>query len=183
MDDPERDWTARARAGDRAALVELYEAHKRELFGLILRYIADRQLAEDCFQEVWHKVLSVMDRYDAERAPFRAWLHTIARHQAIDMLRRDRSRSWADPVDVEAVGSAAPGPDRAAEARRGVDALSPALDRLSARQRVAVLLRHEQGLRFDEIAAIMGVPEATAKTLVHRGVLALRAALPEWSDV
>jgi RNA polymerase sigma-70 factor (ECF subfamily) len=58
-----------------------------------------------------------------------------------------------------------------------VRGLGRALARLTDRQRAAVLLRHQQGMSYPEIAAALGVPQGTAKTLVHRGVMMLRDIL------
>ena len=83
---------------------------------------------------------------------------------------------------IDRVASAAPGPERIAGGELFAESLTVALDALSERQRAAVLLRHQQGHSYAEIANALDVAEGTAKTLVHRGVQILRARLKEWSD-
>ena len=61
-------------------------------------------------------------------------------------------------------------------------ALGTALRLLPPRQLEAVLLRHQQGFTYPEISLALAIPEGTAKVLVHRGVMTLRAALAEWTD-
>jgi RNA polymerase sigma-70 factor (ECF subfamily) len=73
-----------------------------------------------------------------------------------------------------------PGPDRLGEAEALGRALDRALGGLSERQRTAVLLRHQQGLSYPELARAMNVPEGTAKTMVHRAAARLRRRLKEW---
>ena len=63
------------------------------------------------------------------------------------------------------------------EGRLLVTALGREMERLPGQQRSALLLRHQQGMSYPEIATALAVPEGTAKTLVHRGVLKLRVAM------
>jgi RNA polymerase sigma-70 factor (ECF subfamily) len=191
MTDPDRAMAGRAQSGDRQALVELYERHKARLLGFLVGTCGNRQQAEDAFQEVWVKVMRAIDSYDLTRSSFRAWLYRIARNTAIDLHRRETTRRGPEldaPVGddgttlIDLVPSSAPGPDTAAERSRMVDAVQGSLGRLSERWRTAVLLRHQQGLSYPEIASVLGVPEGTAKTLTHRGIVALRQDLAEWFD-
>ena len=57
--------------------------------------------------------------------------------------------------------------------------MEKAMERLPEKQRLAVLLRHQQGFTYAEISEAMEIPEGTAKTMVHRGVLTLRGILGE----
>ena len=191
MTDPDRAMAGRAQSGDRQALVELYERHKARLLGFLVKTCGNRQQAEDAFQEVWVKVMRAIDSYDPTRSSFRAWLYRIARNAAIDLHRREVTRRGPEldaPVGddgataIDFVPSSAPGPDCETEQALALDAVQSALDRLNERRRTAVLMRHQQGLSYPEIASVMGVPEGTAKTLTHRGILALRQELAEWFD-
>lgn len=191
MTDPDHAMAGRARSGDRQALVELYERHKAGLLGFLVKTCGNRQQAEDVFQEVWMKVMRAIDGHDPTRSSFRAWLYRIARNAAIDSHRREVTRRGPEldapagedgATMIDFVRSSAPGPDAEAEQAEVVDAVQSAIDRLSERRRAAVLLRHQQGLSYPEIAVVLGVPEGTAKTLTHRGILALRHELAGWFD-
>ena len=191
MRDPDRTEAGKARGGDRQALVRPYEEHKSALLGFLIKTCGDRQHAEDAFQEVWIKVMRAIGTYDPERSSFRSWLYRIAHNAAIDLLRREATRRGPEldaPVGengqraIDFVRSKTPGPDRDTERGRMLDAVQTALEGLVERRRAAVLLRHQQGFSYPEIAAALGVPEGTAKTLTHRGVLDLRRAMTEWID-
>jgi RNA polymerase sigma-70 factor (ECF subfamily) len=191
MTDPDQMLARKAQSGDRRALGELYELHKNRVLGFLVKTCGDRQLAEDAYQEVWVKVMRAIGTYDSKRSSFRAWLYRIARNAVIDLTRREATRAAASldaPAGhdgwpaIASARSSAPGPDRHSEGRAMIRDLQNALQELSERQRSAVLLRHQQGLTYTEIAATLDVPEGTAKTLVHRGVLSLREAMGEWVD-
>ena len=192
MTDPDRNLVRRVRSGDRRALERLYEGHKRRLLGFLVRTLGgDRALAEDVFQEVWMKVLENIGRYREGQGTFRAWLFRIGSNAAVDRLRREARRSGPE-LDaprgaqgqraIDRVESDLPGPDREGGGRLFAEDLRRALGSLSERQRAAVLLRHQQGLSYAEIARALAVAEGTAKTLVHRGILVLRDKLSGWSD-
>jgi len=191
MRDPDRNVAGKARSGDRQALVRLYEGHKSGLLGFLFKTCGDQQLAEDAFQEVWIKVMRAIGTYDPERSSFRSWLYRIAHNAAIDLLRREATRRGPEldaPVGengqraIDFVRSTVRGPDENTERGRMLDAVKEALDGLAEPRRAAVLLRHQQGFSYPEIAEALGVPEGTAKTLTHRGVLALRKAMVDWTD-
>jgi RNA polymerase sigma-70 factor (ECF subfamily) len=172
-------------------LVRLYERHKSALLGFLVKTCKGREHAEDVFQEVWIKVMRAIDTYDPERSSFRSWLYRIAHNAAVDLLRRESTRKGPEldaPVGenglrvIDLIRSPGAGPDERAERGRMLDAVHAALGGLGEQRRAAVLLRHQQGFSYPEIAVILGVPEGTAKTLTHRGVLALKKELTEWID-
>ena len=190
MSDPDRTLAGRAARGDRRALMELYERHRSRLFGYLTRSLGNATLAEDVFQEVWIKVMQKIGTYRPGTASFRAWLYRVAANAAVDRLRREAVRSGPEldaPAHdgeerrVDQVASPEPGPEQAGIGRIFARDLTTALDQLSAKQKAAVLLRHQQGLSYPEISRALAVREGTAKTLVHRGVLRLRAELSGWA--
>jgi RNA polymerase sigma-70 factor (ECF subfamily) len=189
MSDPDRKLARRAGRGDRAALGELYDRYRSRLFGYIRKTIHDPAIAEEVFQEVWIKVIRGIQSYRPGRATFRAWLFRVASNAAIDRLRRNALRSGEEldaPLAdgegrrVDRVASADAPPEREGEGRMFQQDLVRALRTLRPKQRQAVLLRHQQGLTYPEIAEAMQVAEGTAKTLVHRGVRQLRVELSGW---
>ena len=176
----------RYRDGDVAAFEALYRRHNDALYRYLLRLSHNRDTAEDVFQEVWMKVMQGIGSYDAARGPFRAWLFRVAANAAVDRQRRDAVRLGDEldaPVEdgegrrVDLLPSDGPDPERLSASHEAGVALGRRLGKLEARQRTAVLLRHQQGHSYAEIAHAMAIPEGTAKTLVHRGVAALRRAM------
>ena len=190
MTDTDLKLARRARRGDRRALEALYERHRGPLLGYCDKMLPHRAAAEDVFQDVWIKVMQKIGTYRPGTASFRAWLFRVAANAAVDRLRREAVRAGpeldapahdGDERRVDRVASPEPGPDQAGIGRVFARDLTTALDGLSPRQKAAVLLRHQQGLSYPEIARAMAVREGTAKTLVHRGVLRLRAELSGWA--
>lgn len=187
MDEPDRGLAERARRGDREALAALYECHKAGLLGFLIHLIGDRDSAEDVFQEVWAKVIRQVSRYDVSRAPFRAWLFQIGANTAIDHLRK--RRRWRRRIDgsdgaevkIARAPTTDPLPDASSLIDSEVESVRLAMKELSDAQRSAICMRHLAGASYREIASTLGVPEGTAKTLVHRGILLLKEALQERS--
>ena len=186
MADADRRLAERLRRGDSRALMKVYRRHRAELLGFLFKMLGERAAAEDVFQDVWMKVLQVASDYEPSRGTFRGWLFRIAANAAVDRRRRDAVRRGEEldaPVEnaegrrIDFVASERPGPERLATSAESGEAIGRAMAALSDRQRTAVLLRHQQGLSYAEISGALGVPEGTAKTLVHRGVAILRARL------
>lgn len=185
--DPDRELALRARRGDRNALGALYERHKGRLLGFLQRLVGPGGLAEDVFQDVWMKVMNSAQQYDPHRGPFHAWLYRVASNAAVDRMRSESNRGRR--LDQETTGEGgsildtipAMGPDPERHLA-GIDAerrIHRILATIDPRQRIAILLRHQLGFSYAEVASTVGVTEGTAKTLVHRGILTLRARLEE----
>lgn len=189
MDAAERELALRAAGGDREALTRLYELHGGRLFGFLVGAASSRASAEDLFQEVWIKVMRRITDYNPDKGSFKAWLFRIAANAAVDRHRRESVRA-AESLDahdddhaapIERLVSSDPDPERmgrSAEIRRDI---ARQLGRLNEDQRTAILLRHQQGFSYQEIAHTLNVAEGTAKTMVHRGVQRLRRSLKEWT--
>ena len=169
----------------------MYERYREPLLGYLIRLTGSRQLGEDVFQEVWIKVIEGIHGYRPGPGPFRAWLYRVAHNAAVDRLRREGRHDGVEldaPADdegarrVDLLPSDEPGPDRRGADRLMLRRMTSVLARLTAQQRAAVLLRHQQGLSYRELSAVLGVPENTAKTTVHRGILILREQMAEWID-
>lgn len=189
--DPDLRLAGKARRGDRKSLAALYERYRGRLFGFLLRSTGERARAEDLFQEVWMKVIESIDRFHPERGTFRAWLFRVAANAAVDEVRRQAVRrgpeldapvSEEGPPMVDLLASGEPGPEREGTSREAGRDLARALEALPPAHRTAVLLRHQQGLSYAELSAALVVPEGTARSWVHRGVLALRQSMEDWSD-
>jgi RNA polymerase sigma-70 factor (ECF subfamily) len=162
---------AEALAGSQSAFEQIVRRYQRPVIALIARMVADRALAEDLAQEAFVKAFRNLSAFDASRR-LSSWLFRIAHNTAIDALRRGS----AITVPLDAHGqdeqgprqlSSPPDPDPVEQAALG-DALVAALGHLRPDHRAAVVLRYEEGLAFDEIGHILGIPEATARSHVHR---------------
>ena len=129
-------------------------------------------MAEDLAQETFVKAYLKLAAFDTTRR-LSSWLFRIAHNTAIDALRRAQVTivSVDDPAaDPEIQGHSPPPPTLPdpVETEALGRALEEALSALRYEFRVAVTLRYEEGLPFDEIGQVLGVPEVTARSFVHR---------------
>jgi RNA polymerase sigma-70 factor (ECF subfamily) len=132
----------------------------------------DRMQAEDLAQETFVKAFRNLAAFDTTRR-LSSWLFRIAHNTAIDAMRR--SSPPRGSVDATHIASAAGAHEPAAppeadpiERQELGRALEAALAELRSDHRAAIVLRYENGLSFDEIGTVLGVPEVTARSHVHR---------------
>ena len=187
------DTLARIALGDRAAFESLYRQTSSHLFGVILRIQNDRGQAEDLLQDVYVSIWRHAQGYDAGRSHPMAWLTGIARHRAIDSLRRRRTEPATLPsvvVDADGdeidrlarVASDDPGPLQRLERAGESLALRECLDTLSAPQQQCLALAYVQGLSHAELAQQLQQPLGSVKSWVRRGLLALKDCLGRRGD-
>src|SRR6516225_5798176 len=81
----------RAQAGDADAIRVLYLRYKDNVYGYVLSFVRDQHEAEDITQQVFLKLMSVLDKYRPREVPFTSWLLRVARNVALDSLRRQRT--------------------------------------------------------------------------------------------
>ena len=155
---------AQALAGSASAFEHIVRRHQRPVLSFLLRMTGDPALAEDLAQETFVKAFRSLAAFDATRR-LSSWIFRIAHNTAVDALRKARPKTVplvddehaapqvADPVERRALGQAL---------QRGLAALRPD-------QRSAIVLRYEDGLSYEDIGRILGVPEATARSHVYRG--------------
>ena len=164
---------ARARAGERAALEQLYRWFERPVFTMALRICGDREEASEVLQDT---MLKVIDRIGGFRgdSPFWGWLRQIAVNEALMRLRRGRQRRDELALDDhEPADELALPPPAAADAAL----LQRALSALPANTRSVLWLYHAEGYTHEEIAALMQRTVSFSKSQLARGTRRLRANL------
>ena len=177
---------ARAGLGDRAAFAGLYERTSGHLFAVLLRIQRDRAVAEELLQEVYVAVWKAAAGFDAARSQPLTWLTHIARHRAIDSLRRSQTQPRTESLHamdddsdnlLDSVASDIPGPldllGQASDARE----LAQCMERLSPPQRQSVALAFFDGLSHAEVAAQLQHPLGTVKSWVRRALATLKSCL------
>ena len=174
------DLLARVGLGDRAAFSALYNASAAKLFGLCLRILKDRALAEEALQEIFVKVWHKAGSYDAARGAALGWLVTVARNHAIDRLRQIRAAHAAqggENAEVDSLPSDDPGPAEQLARKQGRERIELCLDELDGARADAVRLAYFEGHDYAALAARFEVPLNTMRTWLRRSLLALRECL------
>ena len=159
-----------ALGGSQPAFEQIVRRYQRPVISLIVRMTGDRARAEDLAQETFVKAFRSLKSFDSTRR-LSSWLFRIAHNTTLDALRRLKP----EVVELEGLSEGDPRRDPAAPAAPDPleqAALGAALNRslLSLRPdyRAAIALRYDQQLPFDEIGRILGIPEVTARSYVHR---------------
>jgi RNA polymerase sigma-70 factor (ECF subfamily) len=165
-----------AAGGDEEAFGRLWH----DLQPRLLRYftVAAPTAAEDLASETWLGVVRGIDRFRGNEPAFRAWVFTIARHEALDWRRRAARRPTED-LGVGAVTEQAAPDDPAATAVEGFStrAALALVATLPTDQAEAIVLRVVAGLGVDQVAAIMDKRPGTVRVLTHRGLRKLAERL------
>jgi RNA polymerase sigma-70 factor (ECF subfamily) len=175
----------RLAAGDRAALDRLYDRYAGPTYALLLRIVADRQLAEDLLQEVFLRVWQRAGSYQVERGRALTWVLSIAHN--LDEMRRQRRRPQeaeeredASVTDVlAALPTAEPGPEQVVWEQHRRAQIIEAMGKLPEAQRILIELAYFEGYTQSQLAAQLGEPLGTIKTRLRLGVQKLRGILGE----
>ena len=162
------------RRRDPDLLDRLIEQYQHRLLRYLIHLSGNRALAEDLFQETWIRVLERGHQYDGQRE-FSTWLYAVARNLTIDYLRKKSPVSLDGLMENEDHAPFEPIDTRPAAwelVQQGQQAatINAALVGIPAEYREAVVLRFQDGLALDEIAAVTGAPLGTVKSRLYRGL-------------
>lgn len=163
--------------GDRTAFAALIGRYYAAVFKTVRRTLGNTTEGEDAVQEIFLRAMIALPKYDC-RYPFAPWILRIACNYCIDQLRRRKTRKyklWSDLSDAE---------ERTAlnylasqqyvddnddiNREKYLDAARLLLDRLKPKRRMAFVLRELEGREYEEVAAILGCSEVTARVRVWR---------------
>jgi RNA polymerase sigma-70 factor (ECF subfamily) len=164
------------RGGDQTGFRELVRRYQRTVYGLAYRAAGNHADADDLAQDIFLRVYRSLGRFRGDSA-FRTWLFRIILNRLSSHRRgtaRERARrTGRDPGRVAAAGSHLGTLIREEERVR----LAEEVHRLPERQRDTVILRFYQGLKYREIAEVLGCSEGTAKASLFQAVRALRGRM------
>jgi len=158
-------------AGDEQAAAELVRRHARALARFLASGGARDADVDDLVQETFIRAFRSVDRFRGQ-CQFRTWLMTIGGNVLKDFGRRAARRKVV-PLD-EGVRDRAGDPHDHAEASETEEMLSAGLQRLPRLQREVFLLRAQQGLEYDEIAAALGTTPGAARVHYHHAMRRLK---------
>jgi RNA polymerase sigma-70 factor (ECF subfamily) len=187
----DEDLLARFCRGETEAFGALVRRYERELYGYLRRYLGDGNLAEDVFQNTFLQLYLKSGQYEAGR-PVRPWLYTIATNQAIDALRRsgrhqavslEQGREESSDGELRSLldllESRGPSPVDAASGQERRRRVRASVERLPDFLRQVLVLAYYQGLKYREIADVLGIPVGTVKSRLHAALVKLQEAWTE----
>lgn len=174
------------RKGDEAALEALVKKYLPLIYGFARQYTGDGDNAADIAQETFVKAWKNLSKFEAKKS-FKPWLFTIAKNTALDWLKRKKETPFSAFERPEGEGNTlldiAADPALSAPALLGqkmaAQDIAGRLMHLPVNYRVAVSLRHKEGLTFREISARIGKPLHTVKSHYRRALIALRKEITQ----
>lgn len=181
--------------GEPQAFEELMRRHERPLFNFILRSTKRADIAEELLQEVFLRVIRSAAEYE-QKAKFTTWVYTIARNLCIDRARKHKRRKelsldekvgGADSDQGQSFGELlvdenAQVSHMGHERDQFMTRLQAALAQLPEDQREVFLLKEVSGLKFREIADVVGAPVPTVKSRMRYAIQALRGFMADYRD-
>ncbi|MGJ9420497.1 sigma-70 family RNA polymerase sigma factor [Massilia sp. CMS3.1] len=177
-----RAWLQAAARRDGSAFHALYEASSPRLYGLALRILGRRELAEEVLQEsfvaIWHHA----SEYESALSAPMTWMTTIVRNRAFDVLRRTRHEGEDDAFDSRAMESL---PDLSAtpadllQMSSEAKALADCMGALEEKHRQVVGMAFFHDLSHSDVAEKLTLPLGTVKTWIRRSLARLHSCLSE----
>jgi len=155
------DLVERVARGEKDALSELYRRYGGRVFRFALSLTGRLELAEEVVQETFVSLWKGARGYEG-RAQFSTWLLGIARNQSFAALRGEDKGARLPSCPLEL-----PDPQEAMEAEACTTRVRRAVEELPTQQREVVFLAFYEGLPYQEIAGIIGVPEGTVKSRMY----------------
>ena len=169
----ERDLVERAKAGDQAAMAELYESCFPKVYRYVLARLGNSADAEDLTEEIFLKVLDAIGRFRWQSVPFSAWLFRIAHNEVVSHVRRQKSRGMVAPL-TDILPDNRQDHVAEVETKLTLERVREATSKLPEAQRRVVELRFAGGLSVAETAAVLGKTEGNVKVLQHKGIAKLQ---------
>lgn len=183
MTENEAGLIRRAQAKDTEAFCQLAGLYERRIYSLALHYCHDPQDAEDLSQEVWLKAYQAIGTFRYESTLY-TWIRRITincflNRQRTGFFRWQRMTGQLNEVDTNSERPAIPLPNVESTLNNRIlfATVMRALAQLTPRQRLIFLLKHHEGMTYEEIAAAVGCSTGTAKKAVARALGKLREQL------
>lgn len=178
--DGDLDLVRRTVGGDGEAFELLVLKYQERIFRLVRRLLGDREQVEDLAQEVFLRAYRSLGSFKGE-STFYTWLYKIALNTCRNYYRSLGRRPEGSIVDgeslLENMESPVSSPEREALRAELWDSIRTSLESLPPEQREAVVLCDLEGLSYDEMATVIGIPVGTVRSRVFRGRRALQQQL------
>jgi RNA polymerase sigma-70 factor (ECF subfamily) len=174
----ERDLVRKAKK-DSEAFSELYKKYYSQIFGYILKRVADLEIAQDVTSETFLKALKNLWQFRWQNVPFSSWLYRIASNEIVNYFRKQKGKKVSlekitepistDNIEVEFI-------EVQEELKKHQDFLraQEKISKLDMRYQEVIVLRFFEKKQIKEISEILGKKEGTIKSLLHRGIKKLK---------
>jgi RNA polymerase sigma-70 factor (ECF subfamily) len=159
------------------ALAEIYRRHAGAAFGLALRILRTRTLAEDVVQEVFLRLWNEPEKYDPARGSLRAYLLAQTHGRSVDLVRAESSRRTREQREARRRPAAEYDIEREIEQLSLAENVRAALADLAESERAAIELAYFGGHSYRAVASLLGQPEGTVKSRIRAGLARLRDSL------
>jgi RNA polymerase sigma-70 factor (ECF subfamily) len=176
---------ARVAEEDERAFAELVRRYQGRLANLVARLLNDRECADDLTQEVFVRVF-VHRRNYRRGSKLSTWLFTIAANLAKNEIRRRvRRRNWFSLDALQDVfhdsamvlADSTEGRDRTLEREQLQQVVGAAIATVPEKYRMALVLRDIEGMAYEEIAVVLGIPGGTVRSRINRARSLLKRKL------
>ncbi len=180
-----------AMEGDQLAFTKLVKSKFQRIYNFNLKYFGNHDLAMEATQKTFiaaHKHIAKLKTPSS----FNGWLYTIAANQCKEEDRKSKKR-WYLPFFSETSGQSKPdtaevnqsllsdfNPEAEFQQEELSAILLKALSKIPAEQKIIVIMKEYEGLKFKEIASALNISENTAKSRLYYGLNALRKILEQW---
>lgn len=175
----------RCALGSEAAFQILVSRYRSRIINLITRFVGDQDRAEDIAQEVFIRVYRNRERY-RKSGKFSTWIFTIAANLAKNEIRRKVRHRRVVSMDEErepgmslaaTLADDAPSPGQVLERRELEVLILNAIESLPERYRLALVLRDIEGLAYEEVSRVLGIPGGTVRSRINRARLMVKDRL------
>ncbi|MBQ3124000.1 MAG: sigma-70 family RNA polymerase sigma factor [Clostridia bacterium] len=182
----DKELIERCKHGDRDAFTEIMQKHQNLVFGMAYNILSDYQDAEDAAQDTFIKAYKSISSFKGDSA-FTTWLYVICRNSCNDILRKRQKHSVVTSIDtddtddgpIKEIKSDAPTPEEKVELSETQALVREAINSLKPEYKEVLVLSDIQQLSYDEVSAILKIPNGTVKSRLNRARNALRKKLSD----
>lgn len=165
--------------GDQTSFEQLYGATRAKLYGVVLRILHRRELADEALQEAYLRIWRNAGKFDPAVASAMSWMIAIARNLAIDIARKKAEFSLEEEPEAMDVAAETPNPLAQREMTDELKRLLACIGKLEPERRRLVLLAYYGGWSREQLAAKLDKPVNTIKTWLRRSLIEIRECLDE----
>jgi RNA polymerase sigma factor (sigma-70 family) len=162
-------------AGDKDAFSVLVSRYEKLVYNIVYNLMGSTSEANDLFQESFLRMFRSLSRYNPTYR-FATWVMRITSHVCLDRIRQKRP-DHHDIDDIEEIHDDHSSPEEQCVERERAHAVRKAVDELSEDYRTVVILFHQQGLSYEDLVSVLGLPMTIIKNRLYRARLILRDKL------